>query len=124
MSALVPKADPQARTFPIKVTVHNEQGHIGAGMLAQVSFSAGEVYRATMVPKDAIISRGPQKLLYRVNGDNTVEELSVETGAGAGVWIEINGPVRPGDKIITRGNERLAPGMGVNATPLEYAVPS
>jgi RND family efflux transporter MFP subunit len=124
VTAIIPQADPQARTFPVKVTVRNEHGRIGAGMLAQVAFSAGEVYRATVVPKDAIISRGQQKLLYRVNGDNTVEELSVETGAGAGLWIEVNGPVRPGDKVITRGNERLAPGMGVNATPIEYAVPS
>jgi len=124
VTAIIPQADIQARTFPVKVTVHNEHGRIGAGMLAQVSFGAGEVYSATMVPKDAIISRGTQKFLYRVNGDNTVEELAVETGSGAGVWIEITGPVRPGDKIITRGNERLAPGMGVNASPLEYTVPS
>jgi RND family efflux transporter MFP subunit len=124
ITAIIPQADPQARTFPVKVTVANGRGYIGAGMLAQVSFTAGEVYRATMVPKDAIISRGPQKLLYRVNGNNTVEEVAVETGAGSGGWIEVNGPVRPGDKVITRGNERLAPGMGVTATPLEYKVPS
>jgi len=124
ITAIIPQADRQARTFPLKVTVPNRGARIGAGMLAQVSFVAGDVYKATMVPKDAVISRGQQKLLYRVNGDNTVEELSVETGAGAGGWIEITGPVRPGDKVITRGNERLAPGMGVNATALEYKVPS
>lgn len=124
VTAIIPQADRQARTFPLIVTVPNRGARIGAGMLAQVSFAAGEVYKATMVPKDAVISRGPQKILYRVNGDNTVEELTVETGAGAGVWIEVNGPVRPGDRVITRGNERLAPGMGVNATELEYKVPS
>lgn len=125
VTAIIPQADPQSRSFPVKVTVRNDQARIGAGMLAQVSFGAGEVYSATVVPKDAILSRGTQKLLYRVNGDNTVEEIAVETGSGAGAWIEITaGPVRPGDKVITRGNERLAPGMGVNASPLEYTVPT
>lgn len=124
VTAIIPQADPQARTFPLKVTVPNRGARIGAGMLAQVSFTAGEVYKATVVPKDAVISRGQQKILYRVNGNNTVEEVAVETGAGAGVWIEVNGPIRPGDKVVTRGNERLAPGMGVNATLLEYRVPS
>lgn len=124
VTAIIPQADPQARTFPMKVTVPNRGSRIGAGMLAQVSFAAGEVYKATMVPKDAVISRGQQKILYRVNGDNTVEEIAVETGAGAGAWIEVSGPIRPGDRVITRGNERLAPGMGVQATALEYKVPS
>lgn len=124
VTAIIPQADRQARTFPMIITVPNRGSRIGAGMLAQVSFAAGEVYKATMVPKDAVISRGPQKILYRVNGNNTVEEIAVETGAGAGAWIEVNGPVRPGDRVITRGNERLAPGMGVNATALEYKVPS
>ncbi|MGH9796146.1 MAG: efflux RND transporter periplasmic adaptor subunit [Candidatus Acidiferrales bacterium] len=124
ITAIIPQADPQARTFPVKVTVRNEQGRVGAGMLAQVSFEAGEVYPATIVPKDAVISQGQDKFLYRVNGDNTVEQVSVQTGAGAGAWIEVTGAVRPGDRVVTRGNERLMPGMGVSGTPLQYKVPS
>ena len=82
------------------------------------------MYPATIVPKDAVISQGRDKFLYRVNGDNTVEQVSVQTGAGAGAWIEVTGAVRPGDRVVTRGNERLMPGMGVSGTPLEYKVPS
>ena len=33
------------------------------------------------------------------------------------------GPVRAGDKVVTRGNERLRPGQPVQATPLEYERP-
>lgn len=124
ITAIIPQADPQARTFPVNVTVRNERGRVGSGMLAQVSFEAGEVYPATIVPKDAVISQGQDKFLYRVNGDNTVEQVSVQTGAGAGAWIEVIGAVRPGDRVVTRGNERLMPGMGVSGTPLEYKVPS
>lgn len=122
--AIIPRADPQARTFPVKVRVNNESGRIGAGMLAQVAFAAGETYRATIVPKDAVISRGAQKMVYRVNGDSKVEEVGVETGAGAGVWIEVRGPLRAGDKVVTRGNERIGPGQTVAASALEYKKPS
>jgi RND family efflux transporter MFP subunit len=121
--AVIPKADVQARTFPVKVLVANERGTIGAGMLAQVSFAAGETYAATVVPKDAVISEGGRRFLYRLNGDNTVEMIAVETGAGAGVWLEVRGGIRPGDRVITRGNERLMPGQTVMGTPLEYARP-
>jgi RND family efflux transporter MFP subunit len=121
--AVVPRADAQARTFPVKVLVGNERQLLGAGMLAQVSFPVGESYAATVVPKDAVISQGPQKFVYRLNGDNTVDLVAVETGNAAGVWLEVRGNLRPGDKIITRGNERLRPGMFVQGAPLEYARP-
>jgi RND family efflux transporter MFP subunit len=121
--AVIPKADVQARTFPVKVLVGNPRGVIGSGMLAQVSFEAGETYPTTVVPKDAVISQGPAKFVFRLNGNNTVEMIAVETGAGAGVWLEVRGNLRPGDKVITRGNERLRPGQAVQAAPLEYERP-
>ncbi len=121
--AVIPQADPQARTFPVKVLISNERGRIGAGMLAQVIFSAGESYRATMVPKDAVISRGQRRILYRVNGTGTVDEVAIETGAGSRQWVEVRGGVKPGDRVITRGNERIFAGQPVHATLLEYDRP-
>lgn len=123
VTAIIPRADAQARTFPVKVRVGNEKGRIGAGMLAQVAFAAGEAYAATVVPKDAIISRGERKFVYRVNGDNKVEEVAVDTGAGVGAWLEVRGAVRAGDKIVTRGNERVVAGQAVQGSALEYERP-
>ena len=122
--SVIPQADAQSRTFPAKVLVSNRSGRIGAGMLAAVSFPAGETYRATMIPKDAVVTRGPRQFVYRVNGDNTVEELAVETGSGAGAWIEVRGGVLAGDKVVTRGNERLRPGQPVQASVIEYERPT
>jgi RND family efflux transporter MFP subunit len=120
--AVVPSADPQARNFPAKVRVPNPDGRIGAGMLAQVTFPAGEVYAATVVPKDAVVRQGDRSVLYRVNGGH-VEMVPVETGEGVGVWVEVRGALRAGDRVVTRGNERLAPGQAVRATVLEYERP-
>lgn len=121
--SLIPQADPQSRTFPVKVRVRNPGGRIAVGMLAKVSFPTGEAYRATVVPKDAVVTRGPASFLFRVNGQNTVDEVPVETGSSSGNWIEVRGDVSSGDKIVTRGNERLMAGMPVEATLLEYRAP-
>ena len=123
VSAIVPRADPQARTFPLKVRIANREGRIGVGMLAQVSFPAGESYRATVVPKDAIIRRGPQEYVYLMNGDSTVKLVEVKTGEGVGSWIEVRGELRAGEKVVTRGNERLRPGQAVQGEPMEYELP-
>jgi multidrug efflux pump subunit AcrA (membrane-fusion protein) len=60
------------------------------------------------------------RFVYVLNGDSTVEMVSVETGTAVGAWIEVQGPVRPGAKVVTRGNERLRPGQKVQGKPMEY----
>lgn len=123
VSAIVPRADPQARTFKAKVRIPNSRGRIGVGMLAQITLPEGDSYRATVVPKDAVVAKGPQKFVYLMNGDNTISEVPVETGSGVGSWIEVAGPVQAGQKVVTRGNERLMPGQPVQGQPLEVPLP-
>jgi RND family efflux transporter MFP subunit len=123
VSAIIPRADPQARTFRAKIRIPNPGNRIGAGMLAQISLPEGEPYRAVVVPKDAIVTRGPQKLIYLVNGDNKIAEVPVQVGAGVGAWIEVQGGVQAGQKVVTRGNERLMNGQAVQGQPLEMRLP-
>ena len=121
--AILPAADPQARTFPLKVTIPNTDRRIGVGMLAQVSFPVGQSSQATIVPKDALVRQGPQELVYLMNGEGTVNPVSVERGQAVGSWVEVRGPVEPGMKVVTRGNERLRPGQAVQGESLEYPLP-
>jgi RND family efflux transporter MFP subunit len=123
VAAIIPRADPQARTFPIKVRIDNPEGRIGVGMLAQVALAAGEARDAVLVPKDAVVRQGPMEIIFRLGQDDTVEPVPVRTAQGVGSWVVIEGPVTPGERIVTRGNERLQPGQPVRAQPLEYALP-
>jgi len=121
--AIVPRAEPGTRTFPLKIRIQNKDGRIGAGMLASVSFPAGDSYRATVVPKDAIVRQPEGSVVYRINGEDKVDLVPVTTGDGVGAWIVVTGDLRTGQKVITRGNERVFPGMTVTGEPLEYALP-
>jgi RND family efflux transporter MFP subunit len=121
--AVVPRADPQARTFPVKVRVPNPDRRIGVGMLARVDLPLGEPYRATLVPKDAVVVQGPRQTVYRIDGEGLVETVGVAVGRGIGSWIVVEGPLAPGARVVTRGNERLLPGQAVRGSPLEYPLP-
>jgi RND family efflux transporter MFP subunit len=123
LNAIIPRANPQARTFPIKVRISNRDGRIGVGMLAQVAFPVGASYPATVVPKDAVIIRGQERMVYRLTEDDTVEPVPVETGAGVGSWVEIQSGLKPGARVVTRGNERLMPGQSVVGEAGEYDLP-
>jgi RND family efflux transporter MFP subunit len=123
VSAIIPRADPQARTFPVKVRIPNGDGRIGVGMLAEVSLPAGVSYRATVIPKDALLTQGQESYVFLLNGDDTVQRTSVESGSGIGTWIVVRGDIQPGQRVVTRGNERLQEGQAVVGQHAEYALP-
>ncbi len=123
VDTIIPRADPQARSFPMKIALQGTNGTIGVGMLAQVTMTAGETHLATIVPKDAIVGDGPNQHVFLIDGNATIKQVPVETGEGAGDWIVVRGEIKAGQKIVTRGNERLFPGQPVEGTPLEYELP-
>ena len=63
--AVVPRGDVTTRTFPVKIRTPNELGLI-EGMSARVTLPTGNVMPALMVPRDAVISKFGQNVVYTV----------------------------------------------------------
>ena len=51
--SIVAQANPETRTFPVKIEIPNPEWQMKAGMFARITLSAGLPYQATLVPKDA-----------------------------------------------------------------------
>jgi RND family efflux transporter MFP subunit len=123
VESIVPSANPQSRTFPLKVRIANPEGRIGAGMLAHVVLPSGGSSRGLVVPKDAVVIRGRDRMVYRIKDDDTVEMVEVETGTAVGSWVEVRSGLEAGARVVTRGNERLRPGQAVIGEAGEYTLP-
>ncbi len=123
VAAVIPRADPQSRTFPVRLALSRPDPRIAVGMVALVTLALGGTREVTIVPKDAIVRQGEQEFVYLLGEGGTVRQVEVDSGLGIGDWVEVNGPVAARDRVITRGNERLRPGQAVTAEPLEYALP-
>ncbi len=116
VSAVIPRADTAARTFPVEVEVANAEGRILAGMLAQVTFRVGEPRSALLVPKDAFVSQpGGGGYVVKVE-QGTAAIVPVQLLASHGerhAVTSLGPPLAAGDTIVVRGNERLRPGQRV-----------
>ncbi|MCP3964095.1 MAG: efflux RND transporter periplasmic adaptor subunit [bacterium] len=121
--AIVPRADPRSRTFPVLVALPDRDRPLGVGMLARVDLGVGEPVRATLVPKDAVVTEGRLSIVFVLNGDSAVRRVPVETGAGVDQWIAVEGEIAPGERVITRGNEALADGQQVDGQARDYPPP-
>ena len=123
VSVMVPEADPDARTFPVKIRVPSGGGRVRTGMTATVTLAPSSPRQATIVPKDALVSEGNGWVVFVLEPDETVKQVGVVIGEGVGQWVEIQAELQSGERVITRGNERLRPGQTVRPAPREYPAP-
>jgi RND family efflux transporter MFP subunit len=123
VSAIIPRAESQSRTFPVKARIDNPGGRIGVGMLARVALGAGSETDVLIVPKDAVVDQGRGQQIFVIGDDQTVSLVPVVTGRGIGEWVVIEGDLQAGQKIVVRGNERLRPGQQVAPEVQEYELP-
>jgi len=110
--AMLPKGDPNARTFPIHIRVPNPDKRIKSGMAATVSFRVGKKRTLTVLPKDAIVTAGNRRLVYVVAKDK-VAPVSIDVVGYHDSDAAVKGDLKPGQQVVTRGNERLRPGQNV-----------
>lgn len=123
VTAIVPQADVQARTFPVKVRVKNEAPDgvplIKAGMYARVGLATGNKQQALLVSKDALVLGGQQPVVFVVEmasadaKQGKVRPVPVQLGAASGQLMQVFGPLKPGQMVVVHGNERLFPGQDV-----------
>lgn len=121
--AIVPRADPQARTFPVKIAVPNPEGRIGIGMLARAVLSVGAAEKRVLVPKDAIVGSGARTSVFIIGDGEQVRAVPVRTERSQGQWTAVAGEVAAGDRVVVQGNERLMPGQTVAPSLREVTTP-
>ncbi|MEX1042132.1 MAG: efflux RND transporter periplasmic adaptor subunit [Pirellulaceae bacterium] len=122
VAVINPQADVRTRTFPIKVRVqneiHNQVPLLKSGMMGRVMLSTGQLTKSLMVPKDALVLSGGTSTVYVVQAGAkdqlTVQPVPVTLGAAEGNWIQVTGDLSAGQRVVTRGNERLRPGQSVD----------
>jgi RND family efflux transporter MFP subunit len=123
VAAIVPQADVQARTFPVKVRVKNELSDDGplvkSGMYARVLLPTGRSERAMLVSKDALVLGGLQPVVFVMDAppnakSGKVAPVPVRIGTAVGNLIQVTGNLKPGQHVVVQGNERLQPGQEVH----------
>lgn len=119
---IIPQADVRTRTFPVRVRVpqpDKDSPVLKAGMTARVKLPIGPLQMVNLVPKDALVFRGPVTTLFVITPDKedpkkgTVMPTQVELGVSEGSQIQVVGGVSPGDLVVVEGNERLRPNQAV-----------
>ncbi len=96
--------DPATRRLLVRATVDNRNGVLKPEMFANVTiYSAGD-HPAIGVPKQALIYEGDQVRVWVAHEDKTIELRRIKTGLANGNLVEVQGNLKPGEQIVTKGS--------------------
>jgi membrane fusion protein (multidrug efflux system) len=110
--AIVPRGDAATRTFPVKIRTPNEHALI-EGMSARVTLPTGKITQALIIPRDAVISKFGQNVVYAVvDAKSNMIPVEIVGYDGLSAGVESQG-LAEGMLVVVEGNERLKNGQAV-----------
>jgi RND family efflux transporter MFP subunit len=108
---VVPVGDEVSRMVEVRLSVGDSEWLVGTPV--QVSLPSSDAVSTVAVPRDALVERAGSAYVYKVNDDNTAEQVMVRESATVGLWVGVARGISEGDRVIVRGAERLQPGQAV-----------
>lgn len=115
ISARVPSASSDGRTFLLRVAFDKPPEDVVPGMSATVALPLQRGEQTARVPRDALIRRADGSTRVWVADMDTdppqARAVDVVAGRPRGDWIEVRGELADDAMLVVRGNERLTEGQ-------------
>lgn len=111
LRAVVPIGDSRSRQLEVRVLLPASAYSVGSAV--EVGLPSANARTAIAISRDALVLSKDGTYVFRINADNKAERLSVATGATQDDLVEIRGELVSGDRLVTRGAERLQAGQAV-----------
>lgn len=114
LSAIIPNGDKLTRTFPVKFVADIKDIFVFDGQQTKVSLSKDAKKEALLLPRDSVIKRFGQNVVFVINDKMLAMMIPVQVIGFDGNKIAIAGKgLKPGLDIVVKGNERVFPNSPV-----------
>lgn len=115
------RVDEATGTMQGRAVFPNPDGDLTPGLFARVQLLGEGPYEALILPDQAIGTDQAQRLVYVLGEDNVVTARPVTPGRALGALRVIRGGLKPTDRVVINGIQKVRPGATV--TPVEGQIP-
>ena len=120
VKAVVPVADPGARTFLMRIEPAAAVPRMMPGLSAVATVRIGTTREAPVVPEDALLRHADGRTVVwtvdSTGGEPVARERLVQVGEAFEGVIAVTDGLRPGERVVVRGNESLQEGQPLSIT--------
>lgn len=109
--AIDPVVDVNGRALRVRARLPNPDGTLRSGLFARILIKGTE-QQVVMVPESAVVPRGGDSFVYRVENGRAME-TKVELGARKAGEVEIRNGLPANAVVVTAGHQRLRDGAAV-----------
>lgn len=113
VSALIPAADAQSQRAELRLKLGSNAANWLAGEMVNVNVATRDSKAAITVHRDALLLRSDGTYVVTVDEHNIAHRKAVKVSDGNGDWVTIDEGLSAGEKVVTRGAERLQDGQTV-----------
>lgn len=106
--------DVKTGTLRIRAEFPNKQKLLRPGMFARVRVDLGTRAGCIEVPERAVVQLQGKTFVWVINADNTATQRPVVTAEQVGANIVVNEGLKPGDRIIVEGLQKVREGAPLN----------
>jgi RND family efflux transporter MFP subunit len=107
------QVDPKTGTLRVRGVFSNTDEALSPGFFVRVRVRIGVPHPAILVSERAVQADQGQKIVYVVSDKDEVVYRPVRLGARHGSLIEVDDGLKPGERIIVNGLQRVRPGVTV-----------
>jgi multidrug efflux system membrane fusion protein len=122
-----PAADPQSRTYRVKLTLGAPDAQVRLGMTAQIAFASASASASAQTPNGAhpftlpataLFHDGPAPAVWVVrSGSDTLELRRVSVGRYDERTISVTQGLQPGERVVYQGVHTVSAGEHVRVVP-------
>jgi membrane fusion protein (multidrug efflux system) len=120
IARVFPELERRSRTRTAEVEIAGNV-QLAPGMFARLNMDLEKRHDTLVVPSEAIIVTPKGSRIAFVLENCKTSQRKVETGVEAGGKVEILSGLKPGEKIVVAGNEKLKDGMEVRTNVIRMA---
>jgi membrane fusion protein (multidrug efflux system) len=102
--------DPKTGTLRVRAAFPNPRKQLRPGMFARIRVDLGSRSNSIVVPERSVVELQGKNFMWLVSPDNKTTQRPVEVGSSVGQDLLITDGLKPGDRIVVEGLQKVRDG--------------